>query len=243
MPIVVAQVKSDFINSNVTVSVTLSPAATANSLLFCAYNCNNQDVTNIGEPPAGFTELGSGVQSGTVFPNAMRAAYKVASGGETAISVTGTTQNRRCLVCFEVTGLTTSPFGSFAFSNSGPISDPIVGTTHQLASLNNPVADSIFLSVVSIGTDTANPEVWVGSWGSSFTNQAAFGTTAAANNMAMSAGSLIASSTATRTTSRSWTTTVKHVGILAVFKASGTPAAPVSRPPRTLVSRLASHPQ
>lgn len=239
MAIVVAQVQSDFINSNVTHGVTLSPSAPANSLLFCAWNCNGQDVTNIGGAPAGFTELGLGVQSGVSFPNAMRAAYKVAAGGETNIDITGVTQSRRCLVCFVVTGLTTSPLDSFAFSNPAP-STP--GTTHQFASLNNPVPDSILLSVVSLGPDTAVPEVWVGSWGLSFTNQAAFGTGAASNNMAMSAGSLIVSSTATRNTTRSWTTSIKHVGILAVFKATGTPAAPAARPPRTLVSRLASHP-
>jgi hypothetical protein len=58
----------------------------------------------------------------------------------------------------------------------------------------------------------------------------------------MSAGSLIVSSTGTRSTTRSWTTSVKHVGIIGVFKASGTPLPPTSRPPRPLVSRLASHP-
>jgi hypothetical protein len=169
----------------------------------------------------------------------MRAAYKVAAGGETTIAVTGPTQSRRCLVVFEVTGLTASPLDNFAFSNPAPATP---GTTHQFSSRTNPVADSILLSVVSIGPDTVDPEIWVGSWGSSFTNQVAISTGAASNNMGMSAGSLIVSSTGTRSTTRSWTTSVKHVGIIGVFKASGTPLPPTSRPPRPLVSRLASHP-
>lgn len=190
------------LNTDVFCTATLPTPATAGNILWISMT-SNRNIDNI-LIPTGFTLISS--VSDTA--GNLKTAFKVAAGGETAITFNAGANSRLLSTLVEVSG------GDSTAITQSSSSTGAAATTWNSPSVN---ASGLFLSALSLGTTTGNPETWVGGWGGGFSNISAFDCSTNTNNVAQSVGQLHVSPAAATSTSRSWTTSVFGVGALNVI--------------------------
>jgi len=190
--------------------VTLPSPATANRLIVVV---GNSDATI--STPAGFSVGGSAINAQGLY-----LFYKVAAGGETAITLTPSVTRPVVGAILEYSGvLSVSPADqnvsatNTGSSTTGPVSAGTTGSTSQ--------ASELVVAVTGPHSfpDSATPTspTWTNSYTNRFTRATTFTTNS--RNSAIFVSDLVVSSIGTQTTSTSWTNSAPDWGaIIVTFK-------------------------
>lgn len=209
VPLHVQSVYADSATATVvTQTATLVGPATAGNLLI-AIGASDATVAT----PAGYTLATSAVNA-----SALYIWYKVAAGGETAVTLTPSVTDTCCAALLEYSGMAASPGDQVATATGtggtvGPVSAGSTPATSQ--------ASELVIAAVNPASFTAASGPTAPSWSAGFAARlggaTAFGTTA--QNQALFVAELVASSIGAQTTSASWTNSANAWGAcIATFK-------------------------
>ena len=185
-----------YLSPQTSATATLSVAATANNLLVAAIASDKSAGTYT--VPSGFTRIGTAYTGASV---SCDFAYKVATGGETAIDWHYTTSQESAVWAGEYSGLVTSNVldaSAVANSNDVSVSSQTSGTTAATAQADE-------LAITFFGIDTDDSADLTRSWTNSFTEVLYIDNPNPLGTAGLGIGQKTLSTIGTQETTASWT--------------------------------------